>query len=302
MTRSDPKQLDRIITQSAAVLQEVDHLQDQIESLTAALEHRERLATLGTIAGLIAHEFNNILTPVMSYAQMAMARPEDRELSAKAHVKAVEGTERAAAIAAAILGFVRDDSSRVPRGTSNVARVGEALEQALECLAREPEKDGIRLVVDAPDDPAMRMKPVSLQHVLLNLILNARAAMLPGGGVLTIRARRVDERPRRGAQAVGGEAPMGDGPWVVVEVEDTGRGMDEERLSRLFEPFYTDGGAEVGEHDVPRGTSEGGDRRRGTGLGMTICQKLVEDAGGVMWVESEVGRGTRVVVAAGMCV
>jgi signal transduction histidine kinase len=291
MTRSDPKSLDRVISQSAAVLQEIDQLQDQVAALTTALEHRERLATLGTIAGLIAHEFNNILTPVMSYAQMAMARPEDRELSAKAHVKAMEGAERAAAIAAAILGFVRDDSPGVPRGTSPVAPVHEALERALECLAREPEKDAIQLVVDLPDGVAMRMRPVALQHVLLNLILNARAAMLPGGGVLAVRARRVDVRPERprGAVGRGSAAPDGEGPWVVVEVEDTGRGMSPARLARLFEPFYTEGG------EVPHGTS--GDRRRGTGLGMTICQKLVEDAGGAMWVESEVGRGTRVVVA-----
>lgn len=294
MTRSDPKPVDQTITQSASLLQGVDHLQDQIAALTTALEHRERLATLGTIAGLIAHEFNNILTPVMSYAQMAMARPDDRELSAKAHVKAVEGTERAAAIAAAILGFVRDDSIGVPRGTPTVVSVREALDRALECLAREPEKDAIRLVVDLPDELAVRMRPVSLQHVLLNLILNARAAMLPGGGELTVRARRVDARPERPLGAVGGgmAAPEREGPWVLVEVGDSGRGMSPARLARLFEPFYSESG------EVPRGTSP--DRRRGTGLGMTICQKLVEDAGGAMWVESEVGRGTRVVVA-GKC-
>lgn len=288
MTKADVRQLDRAITDSAAALQEIDQLQDRVAALTAALDHRERLATLGTIAGLIAHEFNNILTPVMSYAQMALAKPDDRELTAKALGKAVEGTERASAIAAAILGFVRDDTAGVPRGTPCTVRVSTALEGALECLAREPAKDGIRLEVGVPDDLVVRMKPVALQHVLLNLILNARAAMLPGGGVLAIRAWRVEQAPPRPVTAVGGTVTSCGSPWVVIEVGDTGRGMSPVELTRLFEPFYSN--RAVADEPGPR------ERRRGTGLGMTICERLVEESGGAVWVESAPGRGTRVSV------
>ena len=97
------------LAEPAPVLEQIDALQERIADLTARLDHAERLATLGTIAGLIAHEFNNILTPVMSYAQLALANDDDADLVKKALQKAAEGSDQASQIAAAILGFVRTE-------------------------------------------------------------------------------------------------------------------------------------------------------------------------------------------------
>jgi signal transduction histidine kinase len=97
-------------TDAAALLDELERLRAELDAVKGQLEHQERLATLGTIASLIAHEFNNILTPVMSYAQMALGDAKnDPELSRKALSRALSGSERAAKIAGAILDFARDD-------------------------------------------------------------------------------------------------------------------------------------------------------------------------------------------------
>src|SRR5262245_32866442 len=126
------------------LLRQLDELERRVESLSKALEHRERLATLGTIAALIAHEFNNVLTPVRTYAQMALAAPNDQALAAKALGRALEGSERATEIAGVILGFVRGPASAASIGSAasawGEADVSRAIDQALACLVRDPAK------------------------------------------------------------------------------------------------------------------------------------------------------------------
>src|SRR5262249_28575324 len=146
--------------------QAADRLASELVIMRANLEHAQRLATLGTIAALIAHEFNNLLTPVMSYAQMALAKPGDPELTRKALERAAAGSEKAAQIAGTILDFARDDlevgavpgaqslghaarsplplpGTGVPCGTLESADVAECVRNTLACLARDPLKDGI---------------------------------------------------------------------------------------------------------------------------------------------------------------
>lgn len=281
---------------SHALLRQIEAMQAQILSMRAMLEHHERLATLGTIAGLIAHEFNNILTPVLSYAQMAIAKPDDAELTHKALLRATEGTERAAAISSAILGFVRDDSrdtgGDVPRGTSCL--VSTAVREALACMGRELVRDGIELVEEIDEALRAAMRPIALQHVVLNLLLNARKAMLPAGGRMTIRAFHVEHPPVAQAGDAIGVVPdraqtQRIHGWVVLEISDTGHGMDAGQLARVFQPFYS--------VSVQPSVGASGERRSGTGLGMTICARLVGDAGGILLARSQKSRGTTVVVS-----
>lgn len=283
----------------------IDQLQQRITELEQSLERQERLATLGTIAGLIAHEFNNILTPVLSYAQMAIAAPEDRELSKKAHLKAAEGADRAGQIAGAILGLVRRDHLPAPRGTQ-VCEVGDALNRALACLARPLEKDMIECRIDLAPDARIAARGVAVEHVLLNLIINARSAMLPRGGALNIRSgKALPELPGTSVVSWSGGDEGGDRRWpvavtqrenVVVEVSDSGRGMSAERMSRLFDLSGITGkntASALSTNTYDPSIPISGDRR-GHGLGMLVCKRLVEDAGGVMAIASEPGRGTRV--------
>ena len=267
---------------SRELLDELSRLRDQLDQVTSQLEHTERLATLGTIAGLIAHEFNNILTPVMSYAQMALADQNDSQLAQKALSRALSGSERASKIASAILDFARDEgpTTRTPGrlfhveqpGTADaVCRVAQIVDDTIACLGRHPARDGITLELDIPADLNVAMRPVALQHVLLNLVLNSRNAMIPGGGTLVITAR----------------ASAGADPGTVeLTIQDTGKGMSPEQLQTLFVPFA------AGRRGVEAAAGDGLTEHKSTGLGMTICKRLVEDAGGGITVVSQVGDGT----------
>lgn len=287
-----PETLELGVSSPEQFLAAIEALQARITELEHSLERQERLATLGTIAGLIAHEFNNILTPVLSYSQMALGSPEDRELTVKALQRAADGADRAGQIAGAILGLVRRDHARVPHGTLQRCEVGEALQRALACLARPLEKDLIELTIELDPGVAVAARGVAVEHVLLNLLINARSAMLPRGGALTVRSSRDLPRLCQGMTTSWGGQDWPDNVQsrqnVVVEVRDSGRGMSGDRLARLF-----DCSAVNATQTTTYSTTTETRDRRGHGLGMLVCKRLVEDAGGVMVVESAVGVGTR---------
>lgn len=273
------------------LLDALDGLQARVRELEEALERQERLATVGTIAGLIAHEFNNILTPVLSYAQMAQANPDDRELVAKALKRAADGADRAGQIASAILGLVRRENS--PGHAVLECTLGDALDRALACLARPLANDGIELQIEIDRDAPIHARPVAVEHVLLNLIINARNAMASRGGVLRIRSARnlPDLSPEAARSWSGGDE------WpkliharsvVVVMIDDSGPGIHPGRLTTLLNP---NAAHSQSKHNTNISSSF---ERRGHGLGMLVCKRLIEDAGGALAVESEVGRGTRV--------
>lgn len=281
LPRQSPEQL----------LAAVDALQQRIRDLEQSLERQERLATVGTIAGLIAHEFNNILTPVLSYAQMAQANPDDRDLVAKALQKAVDGADRAGQIASAILGLVRREHAPAQSDCRFTCCAREALDRALACLARPLEKDGLRLVVDIEAGAAVAARPVVLEHVFLNLIINARNAMVGSRGTLRVcSARNLPHLSSSAARSWsgGGDWPLrtSTGPLLVLTIEDSGRGIQPDRLATIFDPTTL-----IAKHNTNTGPST---ERRGHGLGMLVCKRLVEDAGGAIAVESRVGVGTTV--------
>jgi signal transduction histidine kinase len=238
----------------AMLLEELERLEQQFEELRAQLTHSHRLATVGTLASVVAHEYNNLLTPVINYAQMALKRPEDPELMRKALQRSLEGAQRATRISNSLLGFAGQDEDKA-------ANLPATADEAVTCLAREPGKDGVALEVDLPD-VAARISPLNLQQVLVNLILNAKKAMQGRGGRVVVR----------------GES---EGSQVRVEVADDGPGIPANVRGRLFEPFVTESIDESGS-----------EKQSGTGLGLCICRDLVEGSGGSINVTSEEGGGT----------
>lgn len=236
-----------------------EHLERQLQQVQAGLTHSHRLTTLGTLASIVAHEYNNILTPIVSYAQMALARPDDHELMRKAVEKALAGAERAAQISSSMLGFAQQDDD------AGNAELRAVIDEAVTCLAREPAKDGIQLEIDVPQ-VKLAIAPLRLQQVLLNLMLNARKAMGPRGGKLTICAKVNGDR-------------------VCIDVSDTGPGIPEQIRDSLFEPFVTQC------IDRPPDTSIPAEDARGTGLGLCICRELIAAAGGRISVDSTPGHG-----------
>ena len=240
-------------------------LQSQLDALRDQLTESQRLATVGTISAVIAHEFNNLLTPIASYCQLALnaidAKKDDPELTKKALSKSVQHAMRAGKICASMLSLVRGDRE------NRTVKIQALIDEALAVLARDPRKDGIALRVQVQPELTVRGDPVQLEQVLLNLLINARQAMLNnsagrGAASITIRADRTEEGQIR------------------ISVGDTGPGITEKNLPRIFDPFFTTKTTpKLGEH-------------RGSGLGLHICKQIIEGHGGRIEVESTLGRGT----------
>ena len=238
----------------------LDEVQGQIESLRSQLAESQRLATIGTIAAVIAHEFNNLLTPILSYSQMALQSAcgdkPDMDLVRKALSRSFQSAQKAGKICESMLALARGESRR------GAVAVQKIVDETLSVLARDPGKDGINLRVHVQPDLAVEGDSIQLEQVLLNLLINARQAMLGRGGSLTIKA----------ALSEGGD--------VVIQVADTGCGIPEKLLPRIFEPFFT-----------TKGTAQKGEAR-GSGLGLAICKQIVERHNGRIEVTSQVGKGT----------
>jgi signal transduction histidine kinase len=250
------------------LLKALDDLHARTDALEAELQHTQRLASLGTLAAIIAHELNNILTPVLNYAQLALHASDKPEQAERALRKTVEGVRRASRITDAVLGFAREGGDEPDH--SDVAAV---IEETLACLGRDLARDAIVLEVDVPDGLHVAIPPTPLQQMMLNLILNAREAMLGGRGTLTISARRSTWNTDANTLIEGS----------TIAVRDTGKGIPPERLETLFEPFAT-----TIRTDAERAQGA----HRGVGLGLAVCRQLVEGAGGEIACDSEVGVGT----------
>jgi signal transduction histidine kinase len=241
-------------------LRELAAAQRQLEFLREQLTESQRLATIGTIAAVIAHEFNNLLTPIISYSQYALQSIErnqpDMELIAKALAKAFGSATKAGKICTSMLGLARGES------TFGKIEVQKLVDEVLLVLARDPQKDGIALRVQVQPGLTIYGDPVQIEQVLLNLLINARQAMLGAGGSLTIKANLLDTGDAR------------------IQVIDTGPGIPDKFLNKIFEPFFTTKGT------VRKGES------KGTGLGLAICKEIIEHHRGRIDVSSELGKGT----------
>lgn len=258
------------------LIYEIQRLQRELDTLGRELAWSHRLATLGTLAAAAAHEVNNILTPISSYAQLALSEPGDTQLTRKALEIAVGNTQRASRIFAATLGYARDDRGSNDNAPSPLDAV---LDHALACIPRELARDGIALGRDI--EPAtLAIHPTELQQVLLNLLLNARKALLASNPPV----------PRITLQ--GRTSP--DGRTYRLILADNGPGIPAEIRDHLFEPFATatcgDSAASSAAPQVPPAPDEG-DELPGTGLGLAVCRRLIEAAGGSIRVESDPGHG-----------
>ncbi|MBI1370245.1 MAG: hypothetical protein GC162_16545 [Planctomycetes bacterium] len=243
------------LEQAELLLGELERVEVQLRQLQEGLTRSHRLATLGTMASIIAHEFNNILTPMISYCQMAEQVPEDIPMLRKAVAKALAGAQKAASISSSMLGFARESDEAA---LSNIVQV---IDEVFNCMARPPQRDGIRLTIDVDADLHVAISPVNLQQVLLNIVLNARQAMRRQGGSLALSAGR-------------------EGETVFIEVADTGPGIPTDILPRVFEPFVT------------RREGVGAGQAPGTGLGLAICRDLIRRAGGQIAITKSDPTGT----------
>jgi len=231
------------------------------------LEQQRHLAAIGQLAGGIAHDFNNVLTAILGYAELIMAKlPSESEVFPYIRT-IVSQAERAARLVSQILAFAR----AVPSQRSPL-ELGSFLEEQAKLLRRIiPEH--IYIQTDIPPGPCVICADVvQIQQVLMNLATNARDAM-PEGGTLTLSLERtvLDEAASRR------DPDLKPGPYALLRVRDTGIGMSPEVRRRALEPFFTT--KDVGE---------------GTGLGLSQAYGLIKANGGALFIESEEGKGTEV--------
>lgn len=253
-----------------AVASRLDDASQQLAALRQELRQMHRLTVLGTAAAMIAHEFNNLMTPVVGYAKFALDSGDPALMK-----KALNTTLKQAAIVTPmcerILGLATNES---PAFTE--VRLREVVDESVACLCRDLSKDGIRLTVEVDESLTVVADAKQLQQVLINLLLNARDAIGESSGRITIEAQRVGDH------------------LVALSVRDTGCGISPERMEHIFEPFVTTKGGAVPGTDKPgsNGSGNGDSVRRGVGLGLALCRDIIEEHGGTISVESEAERGT----------
>jgi C4-dicarboxylate-specific signal transduction histidine kinase len=244
------------LEQAAALLGELEAIEAKLRHLQDGLTRSHRLATLGTMASIIAHEFNNILTPMISYCELAQKHPHDRELVTKAIARSLTGAQKAAQICSSMLGFARAAEG------DRACLIGAVVDEVFACLARDPAKDGIAVSLSIPPDAWVAISAVNLQQVLLNLVLNARQAMKrQRGGKLAITATVAAD-------------------MTTIDVADSGPGIPADLLPYVFEPFVT------------RRDDKDPDAAKGTGLGLAICRDLVHHAHGSITIARTDSAGT----------
>lgn len=229
----------------------------------------QKMESIGRLAGGIAHDFNNYLTVINGYSELVLrALPPDSPHRAALRQVTLAG-ERASSLTRQLLTFSRREAAEVVVFDLNGSI--QATEKMLHRVLRED----IHLELTLEQRPCLvRADHGWIGQVLMNLAVNSRDSM-PGGGTVTIRTR-IAEVSSDAADSHLGSRP---GRFVVLEVEDTGSGMDPEVRKHLFEPFYT--------------TKRQGE---GTGLGLSTVYGIVRQCGGWIDVSTEVGRGTKMSV------
>jgi signal transduction histidine kinase/CheY-like chemotaxis protein len=225
------------------------------------LRQAQKMEAIGRLAGGVAHDFNNMLTAILGYASLILQSSTD-QLAIGATREIQSAGERAAALTAQLLAFSRRQALQ-----PQVLDLNGILAD-LDRMLRHLLGDQLRVTISAATGLwPVKADPGEIGRAIINLCLNARDAM-PGGGTLTIRTANV--MPDEGA-----ERNLAGGRYVELAVADTGIGMDSAVKDHIFEPFFT--------------TKEFG---KGTGLGLASVLGIVEQSGGAIRCDSEVGQGT----------
>lgn len=239
--------------------------------LEERLRQAKKVEAIGTLAGGIAHNFNNILVPILGYAELAESRiaPDDPLNSDLQHI--IKGALRAKDMIAQILAFSRKSPEKRQSFQPQLVVV-----EALKLLqASLPATIKVKTEI-ASDCGTILADPTQLHQIVMNLCVNAHHAMVESGGVLKVGLEKVIIGKEESKALGSGLFP---GEYVVLEVSDTGCGMDRETQERIFEPYFT--------------TKCQGE---GSGMGLSVVHGMVTNYQGHISVQSEPGKGTSFLV------
>lgn len=234
----------------------VDDITERIE-LETQLSQAEKMSSIGLLAAGVAHEVNTPLAVISSYAQMLAKQLQGDEKRSALLEKITHQTFRASEIVNSLLNFSRTSGTEFRDVDLN-----KIIHETLALLEHQMKTASIRMQESlCPTLPFINGNAGKLQQVFLNLFLNAKDAM-PQGGTLTVSTAN------------------GDG--VKVMISDTGTGIAQEHIQRIYDPFFT--------------TKTGHNGRRGTGLGLSVTYGIIQEHAGKIEVDSRVGEGTTFVV------
>jgi signal transduction histidine kinase/CheY-like chemotaxis protein len=236
------------------------------QRLAEKLAQAGKMEALGTLAGGVAHDFNNILTGVLGYTDLAQGRLEENHPAREELAQVLRAAERARDLVRQILTFSR---KREPE--KHLISIEPIVRDTLKLL---------RATTPAPIEIRSDLRPgvgdifadsTQMHQAVLNIGTNAVHAIGDAAGVLCFSLNEIAGSPENAAA----NPKLATGRWVRLSISDTGQGMNEQTLERVFEPFYT--------------TKPG---MEGTGIGLAVVQAIVEAHGGVILVQSRPGQGT----------
>jgi two-component system cell cycle sensor histidine kinase/response regulator CckA len=238
----------------------------EAKALEEKFAQAQKMEAVGTLAGGIAHDFNNVLTAIIGFSDLLLQTHKPGNAS-YSHILSVKSSaNRAAGLVRQLLAFSRRQTMQ-----PKVLQIGELLTD-WSMLVNRLLGEKIELKINTGRDLwHVKADPGELERIIINLAVNARDAMLPKGGRLTIRTRNVSERDSHKLAAQG----IARGEYVLIEVEDTGCGMTPEVMAKIFDPFFT--------------TKAVG---KGTGLGLASVYGIVQQTGGYIIPESTPNEGT----------
>ena len=248
----------RLVISMAVDITDRRHLEKQ-------LLQAQRLEAAGQVAAQVAHDFSNLLVPLMAYPELIKLRLSPDHPATPLCDTMMEAARHLADISADLMALGRRGRLELEPTDLNLV-----VQQAIECT--QPQPTGLSMRVDlAPGLPTLSGNPSQLLRLLTNLITNAREAM-EDNGTLTVSTEHVYvDRP------LGRLMPIAVGEYVKLSVSDTGCGIPPEIRDKIFDAFFT---------------TKTGDRRRGSGLGLAIVRSVVDDHRGYLDMETEVGVGT----------
>jgi two-component system, cell cycle sensor histidine kinase and response regulator CckA len=249
-------------------LKELNKTWEELIKSEARLRHSQKLQTIGTLTSGIAHEFNNLLTPILGYSEILLQSIDNKDSMHEDMWEINKSALRAKEIIEQILVFSRNDniaSKAIPLRVDYVVKESTKLIKSIL-------PNNIKVIENINSSELIIGSATQLQQVLLNLYTNSYHAMKANGGTLELN---VDATDIIGAESK--ELNIAEGRYIKVQVKDTGMGMDEETINRMFDPFFT--------------TKETGE---GTGLGLSVVHGIVKSHSGSIVVKSQLHVGTTV--------
>ena len=246
------------MTEQIRLREEKDRIEEQYSQ-------SQKMEAVGRLAGGVAHDLNNMLSPILAYSELVLNKLSEDDPNRKLVKRVHQAGMRSRDLISQLLAFSRKQAL-----DAKPLDLNSTIDNFKKLLRRTIREDILIDTFLTPDLPLTKADLGQVEQVIMNLVVNAQDAM-PNGGRLTIETEVV-ELDQAYAAAHRGVKP---GAYVLLCISDSGRGMDAETRQRIFEPFFTTKG-----------------QGQGTGLGLATVYGIVKQHGGNVWVYSELGRGT----------